>query len=387
MTSPAEVLARADAALAAGDLSAANRLLQPIRAADGTPARLREIGRRLGLDRPAAGPDPAYHLIRAWGAGFWGDMMHVALQLALAESLGRTPIVYWGRESRYRRPGTANAWELYFEPVSAASLDDALKHGLTYFPPKWTGINLRAPRLNKDSGEWSRTSGLYHLNRPENVTVADFYTEPDDIFPWSERWAGADPEAVAAEIYRTRFRLKPYLKMMLDRLELELLDSRPALGIHYRAPAFVKMLEARDKDTVDVAAYVAAIDRYVDANLDAGLYLMTDYAPAEAAFAERYGSRLKRRPVTRLADAGQQSLEYLTELDGRTLAVEVILDVYLAARCDAFLGDGASGVSIAVGRLKDWGPGEITLFRAPGAWPAGFVRQHADPSPWWNPPS
>jgi hypothetical protein len=383
----AEILARADAALAAGDLSAANRLLRPLDASSAATSRLEEIGQRLGLDHPVTRPDPAYHLIRAWGAGFWGDMMHVALQLALAESLGRTPMVYWGRESRYRRPGTANAWELYFEPVSAATLDDVLRPGLTYFPPKWTAANLRTPRLNKDSGEWSRLSGLYHLNRPENVTVADFYTEPDDIFPWSKRWAGADPEAVAADIYRTRFRLKPYLAMMLDRLEGELFDSRPMLGVHYRAPAFVKMLEARDKDTVDVATYMVAIDHYLDAHPAAGIYLMTDYAPAEVAFAERYGDRLRRRPVTRLDDAAQQSLEYLTQLDGRTLAVEVILDVYLATRCDAFIGDGASGVSIAVRRLKEWPADQITLFRTPGAWPAGHVRQHSDPSPWWNPPA
>jgi hypothetical protein len=387
MTSAAAVIERADAALAAGDLSAANRLLQPLADDERKHARLAEIARRLGFDRPVPPPDPAFHLIRAWGAGFWGDMMHVALQLALADGLGRVPLVHWGRESRYRRPGTMNAWELYFEPVSIATLDDLQRPGLSFFPPKWTAGNLRTPRLNKDAGEWSRMSGLYFWNRPESVTVADFYTEPDDIFPWSPRWAGIDPETVLGRIYRERVVLKPYLAVMLDRLAGELLDRRPMLAIHYRAPAFVKMLEARDKDTVDVAAYVAAIDRFLDAHPEGGLYLMTDYAPAVSDFVTRYGGRVKRREVTRLADAGQQSLEYLTDLDGRTLAVEVILDVHLAARCEAFVGDGASGVSIAVRRLKEWPQGAVTLFRAPGAWPAGQVRQHSDPSPWWNPPS
>src|SRR5262249_28260951 len=160
-----------------------------------------------------------------------------------------------------------------------------------------------------------------------------------------------------------------------------LLAERPVLGVHYRAPAFVKTLESAGKDLIGVETYFEAMDRFLAEHPTGSIFLMTDFVPALAAFRERYGARLKTRNVLRLTDPKAQPLEYNTGLDGRTLATEVILDVYLALACDRFLGDQVSGVTQAVARLKDWPAGSITLFRRHGAWPLGHVRQHADPSP------
>jgi hypothetical protein len=88
--------------------------------------------------------------------------------------------------------------------------------------------------------------------------------------------------------------------------------------------------------------------------------------------------------VARVED---QSLEIHQQHDGVTLGREVVIDTFLAARCDAFIGDGASGVSQAVTRLKHWPEGTATLFRPGHAALAGQIRRHADPSPWWNPKS
>ncbi len=387
-----QILGDADRAMVVGDLSAANRLLQPLKrsgqALDQIEARLAEISRRLGLDRPVPKPAPGYLLIRGWGAGLWGDMNHVMIQLMLAESLGRIPVIHWGQESRYYRPGAGNAWELYFEPVSEATLADLGAAGLTYFPSKWTPSNLRTPRVNKDSGDGSRVSGLYFLNRPEQVLVSDYFTEPDDVLPWlpeGHPWRGVDEEALFAEFYRTRIKLKPQLAAPLDGLERQLLRNRPMLAVHYRTPSRIKLLEARDKDTVGIEDYVPHIDRHLDANPGGGIFMITDFQPAYAALKTRYGERLTSRPVARLDSVDQLSLEWMTQLDGRRLGVEVILDTYLAARCDAFLGDGASGVSAAVCRLKIWPEDAVTLFRRSGL-PLGHIRQHSDPSAWWNPP-
>ncbi len=150
-------------------------------------------------------------------------------------------------------------------------------------------------------------------------------------------------------------------------------------------PAFVKTLESAGKDTIGVEPYFTEIDRFLTEHQTGSIFLMTDFVPALGQFQARYGKRLKTRNVLRLTRPEDQSLEYNTGLDGRTLATEVILDVYLALAADHFLGDHVSGVTQAVARLKAWKPGTITLFRRAGAWPLGFVRQHSDPSPWWNP--
>src|SRR5690606_13697462 len=51
---------------------------------------------------------------------------------------------------------------------------------------------------------------------------------------------------------------------------------------------------------------------------------------------------------------GPVGLHFREGADGRRLALEVIRDVYLAARCDAFVGLGPSNVSHMVYHLKDW---------------------------------
>ena len=46
---------------------------------------------------------------------------------------------------------------------------------------------------------------------------------------------------------------------------------------------------------------------------------------------------------------------------GTVLGEQVILDAWLAARCDFFLGNGGSNVSVGIRHLKDWRPGTFFL--------------------------
>ena len=399
--------AHAQQALQEGDLSRATRLLQRLHTAGLADAashqmlaiaaiglglfeparRHMDAARRL---TPAPGGRERFLVIRAWGAGFWADVLHTVHGLALAAASGRTPIVHWGLESRYRRAGIENAWPLYFEPVSPHTIATAEAEGLSIFPPKWTGTNLRALRVNKDDGEWSSLSGMYLIDRPEDVTVLDFFTELDDLAPWfpaGHKLAAADPEPELGRLYRRYLRLTPDLASELDRFEAALIGRRPTIAMHYRTQGLPKVTEAVDRKGLGPERFAEAIDRYLASQPDAGIYLMTDFAPAVLYFRERYGERVVCREVTRVARVEDQSLEIHQQHDGVTLGREVVIDTFLAARCDAFIGDGASGVSQAVTRLKHWPEGTATLFRPGHAALAGQIRRHADPSPWWNPKS
>jgi protein O-GlcNAc transferase len=400
-----DTLARAQEALHQGDLSRGNRLLQRLHAAGHGNAASHQmlaiVAVELGLFDHAArhmagarrlAPPPdgrvRHLLIRAWGAGFWADVQHTIHGLILAEATGRIPVVHWGRECRYRRAGVADAWRLYFEPVSKTSLADLRRDDLSFFPPKWTAANLDDIRVNKDAGEWSGLSGLFLLKRGEDVTVLDFFTELDDIAPWLEPGhplAAADPEPALGQAYRRHLRLVPSLAAEVDRLEATLL-RRPTVAMHYRTQGLPKITESANKRHLGPERFVEAVDQYLTAHPDAGIYLMTDFAPAVLYFRERYGERLVAREVTRVERVEDESIEIHQQHDGVMLAHDVILDTFLAARCDAFVGDGASGVSLAVTRLKDWPAGTTTLFRPGPAALAGQIRRHGDPSPWWNPP-
>ena len=173
----------------------------------------------------------------------------------------------------------------------------------------------------------------------------------------------------------------------MDRLEAQLLKRRPAIAVHYRTQGGPKIMESSDKQALMPDAFVATIDGYLKDRPDGGVYLMTDFAPAVAYFRERYGERLSCRDVIRVERAEEHSVEIHLQHDGVALAHDVIFDSYLAARCEAFVGDGASGVSQAITRLKDWPAGTMALFRPGEMAPPGQVRRHSDPSRWWNPTS
>ncbi len=400
-----ETLARAERAMREGDLSRANRLLQRLHAAGhGDPAShqmLAIIGVELGLfdqaarhmvqarrPKPPQGRRERTLVIRAWGAGFWADVWHTVQGLILAEATGRTPIVHWGRESRYRRAGIEDAWRLYFAPVSPLTLADVERDDLSIFPPKWTRANLRNIRVNKEQGEWSSLSGLYLLNRDEDVAVLDFFTELDDLLPWLAPGhpLTTDFEAEMGRLYRRYVRPAPWLNEELARFESRLIKRRPTIAVHYRTQGPQKISESSDGLALGPHTLAEPVDRYLADHADAGVYLMTDFAPAVHYFRERYGDRLSCREVTRIRRAEDRSLEIQKQYDGVVLGREVVIDTFLAARCDAFVGDGASGVSWAVTLLKDWPAGAATLLRRAKTDLTRPIRRHADPAAWWNPP-
>lgn len=401
-----ETMRRADRALREGDHSRANRLLQRLHAAghanSETHRMLATVGAELGLfDHAARHADAAqrllpvpdgrerYLVIRAWGAGFWADVSHTVIGLTHAEAAGRTPIIHWGRECRYRRAGIEDAWRLYFEPVSPHTIATAERDGLTIFPPKWTRENLREIRVNKETGEWSSLSGIYLLNRPEDVAVFDFFTEFDDLVPWlpPEHPLAVNLMHGLGQLYRRYVRLTPQLAEDLARFEARLIKRRPTIAAHFRTQGPQKISESSDQKALGIESLAEPVDRYLAAHPDGGVYLMTDFAPAVAHFRERYGDRLSCREVTRIKDPEERSLEIHQRYDGVMLGREVVLDTFLATRCDAFVGDGASGVSWAVALLKDWPKGAATLLRKAEPDLAAPIRNHADPSAWWNPPA
>ena len=68
------------------------------------------------------------HIIGSWPSGFFPAFFGVLNQLYWCEHAGKTPVVYWGKESFYWQKsgynGSFNAWEYYFEPVSDESASE-----------------------------------------------------------------------------------------------------------------------------------------------------------------------------------------------------------------------------------------------------------------------
>jgi hypothetical protein len=319
-----------------------------------------------------------YLVIQPWGCGFWGEVDHVLCQLAVAEITGRIPIVHWGARGTYAATGRDNSWEAYFQPVSSVRLDDLRGCETPIFPAYWASTDdIRLTSVERGRPHDRRTSALYALSASEEIVVVDGYSRMHDVVPWAppEHWIASTP---VEEIYRrlcaAHLRLVPELAGEVDRLSASILSRRPVLGVHFRAQTASKDNESFEHRWLSWQDYFPTVDHFIETTPAGAVFLLTDLRPCLEDFRARYGTRLLSLKAQRLDRPDQIEVRLKADADVEAAARQVILDVYLASRCDAFLGDGASGVSCAVGHLKKWPPGTFHLLRANVALTPGRIQ-------------
>jgi protein O-GlcNAc transferase len=330
-----------------------------IRAWHDRAAEIAQAARALAAAAAAKAPArPRHLLIKAWGYGFWSDVDHVLGQLLLAELTNRIPVVHWGANTLFGGAGIDNAFEQFFRPVSGATQDGLAAWGDSFFPAKWSAANLRDVDVNKFQGPGSRTSALHLLARDEDVVVSDFHAKVCDLMPWIEPdspWAGLDYVQVYRRLVAKYLKLQAPLQARIDAFADARMAGRRWVAVHVRGSD--KVAELRDLALVN-AQYQQRIEKMLQADASLGIFLLTDSAHFAREYREKYGERVLAADVAR--SDSTVGVHYAGH-EGRKLGEEVIQDAYLAARCDAFLGNGASNVSTAIRHLKDWAPGRFEL--------------------------
>ena len=128
--------------------------------------------------------------------------------------------------------------------------------------------------------------------------------------------------------------------------------GRPTVAVHVRG--LDKGGEAGPMPTL--RDYFTVMDRVPAAWR---IFLLSDDERAVAAFRERYGERIVCTPSQR--GSGDIGLHYRPSSDRIRLGREVMVDVYLALRCDRFFGMGWSNVSSIIAMLKPWARGACAL--------------------------
>lgn len=305
----------------------------------------------------AENDEPRYLLIKAWGYGFWSEVHHLASHLLVAELTGRKPIVIWGENCLFRREGDINAFTHFFHPVSSYSLEDIPKSA-TIFPAKWTWSKLSAENVNKWAGADSRMAAQFFFNRPETLVVSDFYSAVNAIMPWiasSSRYFGMSEDAIYAAIFQKYLKPAPHIVAMVDHFVTRHMLGRPWLAVHMRGSD--KINESPRLGQTN-ARYFSFIDRIVELNPSIGVFILSDSLPLIVEFSKRYGDRLLCTQVSRSSD---NTGVHLSGHDGVAIGEEVLIDVLLATKCNYFIGNQESNVSLAIASLRDWPPGFIFL--------------------------
>lgn len=315
---------------------------------------LRDSEKAIAARPPRHVEGERFLLIKAWGSGFWADIDHVLGQLLVAEITGRKPIVHWGASSLYSDDPNQDAFSTFFEPVSVHSLNEIAGHGFEFYPDKWTNSNLNED-VNKWAGVGSRLHALLTLNRHEKVVVSDFHTGLVNLLAWIP---GDHPlrRKSPGEVYR--WLIAKYLEPRNDiRTRIETFYAQKMAGRIWVAAH----IRGTDKllDDPNLSAlhekFPDLIRRGLARHPDAGLFLITDCALTREHYAELFGDRLLTTDCVRSATGvGVHQMEDLPSR--RQIGVETIIDTYLAARADYFLGTGSSHVSCFVMHLGNWTP-------------------------------
>jgi len=131
--------------------------------------------------------------------------------------------------------------------------------------------------------------------------------------------------------------------------------GRPWTGVHVRGTDKVHESPNLDKTFKDTTDFV---DRIIELNPSIGIFLLTDSLPVIREFQNRYGGRLLFTQ-SRRSDSNQGV--HQSGHDGVLIGEEVLVDTLLALKCDYFVGNRESNISMGISSLHPWPPGFIFL--------------------------
>ncbi|MEI4828207.1 O-fucosyltransferase family protein [Bacillus sp. FJAT-53711] len=171
---------------------------------------------------------------------------------------------------------------------------------------------------------------------------------------------GLGVEDVYDYLYQKYFNLQPYLSNEIEDFYLKNMKNKhPILGMHIRGSDKIK--ECPNLYQLN-NLYPKEIDSYLKNNPDASIFLLTDSESILTRYKELYGNKLiytdSKRTSYNHVSVHNGGVPYY---DTKQKCIDIIKDTYLAMKCNYFIGNHSSNVSVAVSRLKIWPEETIKL--------------------------
>ncbi len=310
-------------------------------------------------------------LIKSWGYSLWADVEHVIGQLLVAEITDRIPVVYWGMESMYSESLNTNAFELFFEPVSEYTVNDAIHPDYSYYPPIWNFNNVMLE--DPDRFGWKDRALKDMISSSATVLVSDVYYHVNSILPWimpGSAYYGMSAHQIYRRLYDKYLKVKPEVTKRVKNFihaNPSFRDEKPIVGVHVHGNALVnegnQLYSNND-------FYHPNIWQYFHKYSARHVFLITDTKRIAQEYKRHYGfnqvlilsdskKEIFRGPVRQCNTDYPYKRKKGAELIKDTM--DIIKDTYLALECDFFIGNGYSSLSNAVMRLKDWPETNIKL--------------------------
>lgn len=302
-----------------------------------------------------------FHIIKAWSYGFGAEMFSLMGHAYLAEITNRTPIVHWGENFLYRKPGSDCVFSHFFQPFNQHSVQSLSSRTLSsIFPPKWGVENILCENVQKKEGGYSKLSALYFLNNNAQTTVADYFTGILNIRPWLPQdhylqSLGHD------ETYR--YLMKKYLKPQAQIQSIAdqfVQESFPEAFLAVHARGSDKDEGYRSMTSIPGQTLEYAKKRLRQMSKQARLFLMTDDEMLLSVYRDAFGDRLVTTDSQRSnSDVG---VHYNENSNKRAAGQEMLVDMLIAAQAECFIGLGLSNPSQLICYMNDFSPENYILF-------------------------
>jgi hypothetical protein len=297
-------------------------------------------------------------LIKEWGSGFWADIDHIIGQLLLAEITKRIPIVYWGGNSLYNNSNQDDCFSHFFSPVSHLTLSDIQNNDSSYYPKCWNPKNILQSDPKKYLKEHSSEAGILFFVRKEDIVVSDRHINLATILPWVPKnhpVFNFDENNAFYYMYNKYISLNPSIQNEIKIFFDAKMTNKHLIAVHVRGGDRTESFEKLSQNNL---IYFKAIDDYLTVNPESFIFICTDSTYVLTEFHQKYQKNLIYTDSHRSMD--KTGIHYNLSLDKERIAIETIIDVYLALKCDYFIGC-ESNVSVTIKKLKNWGSKCIIL--------------------------
>ena len=300
-------------------------------------------------------------LIREIGAGMWNEIHHVLTQLLAAEIMKRIPVVYWGKGCLYSSSDGSNAFEQFFLPVSDHSVQDLAKEEFSFYPEQWNSDNILMPVSVYSDDAGHVASSEYPLSRLDaDVCIRDKYIDMEKIIPLIPKehpLFGLTRRDLFYRLICRHIHLQKEVRDFIDSFYDENMKGTPFLAVHIRSSD--KIVEVRHLHELN-EQYPGEIEKVLHENPGIRIFLMTDCFEILEEYKKRYGNLLIHTDCKRVPKNGQGA-HFQQYPDNKLKGYEIIRDSWLAAKCDFFIGNGYSNVSLGISELKNWKADRIKL--------------------------
>ena len=294
-----------------------------------------------------------YLLIHSWGSGLGFDLLYLLKQLMVADLTGRKPMVFWGKNSLYNDCSETDCFIKYFDPISDLTFTDIELFHKDCFPEYWQKRSLddyirRTSWRNKANNQKYKMTGLYFLNRPENLVIGGEFTTIKMLMPWvpqGHRFYGKSIRAVYRDLMTKYIRPKENLRHRANTFVKDQFSGKEFIAIHLRGTD--KHQEKQSNDITNINQQL--IDQVDQLDNTLPIFLMTDDVRIITVMYDRFGNRVRSVNVTR--SDGDELGVHQTANDKQKIAEEVIVDMLIASQSQYFFGCGFSYLACCVAAM------------------------------------